>query len=73
MVTLCQISFDKGLRNGNPVISKICQVACPNELVAATGIHRSDEANKLYVCNNNEEPSGGSVTKTMDCSMILYY
>lgn len=68
MVALCQASFDTGLRNGNPVISKICQVACPAELVAATGIHRSDEKNKLFTCNNNYDPPGGSVTKTMDCS-----
>ena len=70
MIDLCKVSFTSGLRNGNPVISQICQVACPSELYTATGLRRSDEANTLYVCNNNADPPGGSVTKTMDCSKI---
>jgi hypothetical protein len=73
MIELCQISFDKGLRNGNPVITAMCQVACPSGLVAATGLHRSDEKNSLYVCNNNYETAGGVVTKTMDCGKQLFF
>lgn len=68
MITLCQLSFDRGIRNGNPTISKICQVKCPSELVQATGVRRLDESNTLYTCNNNLDPAGGSLTKTMDCS-----
>ena len=68
MVALCEISFDRGIRsNGNPVISKICQVKCPPELVEATGVRRLDEANTLYKCSNDLDPAVGSVTKTMDC------
>eukprot|EP01037_Dinobryon_pediforme_P034460 gene34460-40375_t len=56
MVDLCEFTFDKGFKgNGNPSISKICQVACPSQLVQATGIHRADEANGNYVCNGNLE------------------
>ena len=72
MVALCEISFDRGIRsNGNPVISKICQVKCPPELVEATGVRRLDEANTLYTCSNNLDPAVGSVTKTMDCGVWL--
>lgn len=72
MIDLCQISFDKGLRNSNPVITAMCQVACPSELVAATGIHRSDEKNSMYVCNKNYETAGGVITKMMDCGTCCH-
>ena len=68
MVDLCEFTFDKGFKgNGNPSISKICQVACPSQLVQATGIHRADEANGNYVCNGNLEKPGGFITSTMNC------
>ena len=79
MINLCQFSWDKGFRkppnipgqSGNPQIRRICQVACPQQLYLATGLRRVDETNKLYTCNNNLEPTGGYVTKTMDCSKSL--
>mmetsp|Transcript_1523 Transcript_1523/g.2116 ORF Transcript_1523/g.2116 Transcript_1523/m.2116 type:complete len:214 (+) Transcript_1523:516-1157(+) len=75
LINLCQFSFDKSFRltnNGNPTITSICEVACPSQLIAATGIHRSDGKNPLYICNNNLNPSGGSLTRTMDCTKPSY-
>ena len=70
MVDLCEFAFDKGFKgNGNPSISSICQVACPSQLVQATGIHRADEVNKNFVCTNNYEKAGGVITSTMNCGM----
>ena len=68
MVDLCEFTFDAGFKGkGNPSISSICQVACPSQIVQATGIHRADEANSQYFCKNNKEKSGGVITSTMNC------
>lgn len=72
MVDLCQFSFDKGFRApGNPAITSICQVACPSQLVQATGLQRSDEKNSNFVCNNNFEKPGGVITRTMNCGKYV--
>ena len=74
MRDLCKWSFEVGLRleevQTNPVITKMCQVACPNELFAATGVRRSDEKNTGYTCQTFEA-TGGLLTRMMDCGESL--
>lgn len=74
--TLCAFSFQKNIRitstngNSNPLITAMCQVACPSELYNATGLHRSDERPNLgYTCdaNSHYEATGGYLTRMMDC------
>lgn len=69
--TLCLWSFDRGFRNGNPTISKMCEVKCPSQLVAATGVHRSDEISSVYTCTTGIV-GGGSLTRMMDCAKPSY-
>lgn len=70
---LCEFSFDHGFRlKGNPPISSICQVACPPQLVQATGIHRADEQNKNYVCSG-KSLKAGQITKTMNCGNDFFF
>eukprot|EP01037_Dinobryon_pediforme_P019030 gene19030-19376_t len=68
---LCHWSFNAGLRieavQTNPVITKMCQVACPSELYLATGVRRSDEVNTGYTCKTLEA-TGGFLTRMMDCA-----
>ena len=78
MRDLCKWSFNKVFRKpgavlvSNPVISKMCEVKCPVELYTATGIHRSDEINSAYTCGTNLIPTGGVITRMMDCSKPSY-
>ena len=79
MRALCKELFVKGFRSSNysitnPTISKMCQVACPNELVQATGLRRTDEQTAVYTCSspNLMEPSGGFLSRSMDCSRPSY-
>lgn len=72
MQDLCTWSFEQGLRieavETNPVITKMCQVACPSELYLATGVRRSDEKNAGFTCKTLET-TGGFLTRMMDCGM----
>ena len=72
---LCHWSFNAGLRieavQTNPVITKMCQVACPSELYLATGVRRSDEVNTGYTCKTLEA-TGGFLTRMMDCGMHFF-
>jgi len=46
LVSLCEYSFDKGVRHeggGNPTILDLSRVACPSELVAFTQLQRADD------------------------------
>jgi len=77
MKQLCENTFVKGFRVGNsiwsnPTITSLCQVKCPDPLWQATGLRRSDEANQLYTCGATMEPSGGDLTRSMDCSKPSY-
>ena len=74
--TLCEFSFDAGFRitagsgvSTNPIIRKMCQVACPMELYTATGLRRSDEKPAVFTCGAGAqmEKSGGHLTRMMDC------
>lgn len=80
LITMCEASFDKGVRmegGGNPSIQAVSRVACPSELVNLTQILRSDEPAKdeplllqtaSHQCNAG---SGGDLawclTRMMDC------
>ena len=72
MQDLCSWSFEEGLRleelETNPVITKMCQVACPSELYLSTGVRRSDEKNTGFTCKTFER-TGGYLTRMMDCGM----
>jgi len=78
MQDLCAFSFNAGFRlttgsNSNPTIQNMCEVACPSELWQATGLHRSDETNTAYTCaSTNPIPSGGLLTRMMDCAKPSY-
>jgi len=77
MRDLCSWSFNKGLRlstgNSNPTIQKMCEVKCPSELWTATGLQRSDVTNSAYTCAaTNTIPSGGLLTRMMDCAKPSY-
>jgi len=76
LIDLCIWSFKNNIRgvgNGdtNPRIKRMCQVQCPVELYTATGLHRSDEKSTIGVdcfsSNVHLEPSGGHMTRMMDC------
>lgn len=76
LVELCIWSFKYNIRtvgagNTNPVIKKMCQVACPVELYSATGLHRSDEkaslGNDCLAPGTKLEPPEGHMTRMMDC------
>jgi hypothetical protein len=55
---MCQWSFDKNFRvANNPKITKVCNVACPEELYTLTGLHRSDEATTSFTCHHLEGSS----------------
>ena len=78
LVDLCIWSFKYNIRtvgagNTNPIIKKMCQVACPVELYSATGLHRSDEKSTLGLnCaapGTKLEPPGGHMTRMMDCGI----
>lgn len=68
---LCKWSFRKQLRT-NPIITAMCEVACPVELYTATGIRRSDEINNAYVCGTSGVAGGGILTRMMDCTKPSY-
>ena len=78
MQDLCAWSFSSGLRlttgtNSNPTIQKMCEVSCPSQLWQATGLHRSDETSTKYTCAaGNTIPSGGLLTRMMDCAKPSY-
>ena len=79
LIDLCVWSFKNKIRavgagDTNPKIQKMCQVACPVELYSATGLHRSDEKAGLgsdcLTVGTKLEPSGGHMTRMMDCGNI---
>jgi hypothetical protein len=76
MRSLCAWSFDNGIRieklQTNPVITKMCQVACPIELYSSTNLRRSDEANSGFTCKTLEK-SGGVLTRMMDCGIYFSF
>ena len=77
MRQLCRNTFAKGFRvanavRSNPVIQKMCQVMCPDPLWQATGLRRADEKTSSYTCGATLEPSGGDLTRSMDCSKPTY-
>lgn len=71
---MCLWSFEVGLRleavQTNPVITQMCNVACPAELYQATGVRRSDETNSGFTCKKLEA-GGGFLTRMMDCGSFL--
>jgi len=54
----------------------MCQIQCPVELYTATGLHRSDEKATLgsdcLSSTAHLEPSGGHMTRMMDCAKPSY-
>ena len=75
--SLCNWTFANGFRPpmlAGPRITKLCQVTCPTELWQATGLHRADDQNIGYTCNNTAYslPTGGNVTRMMDCTSPSY-
>ena len=77
MQELCYKSFAAGLRLtdynfSNPVITKMCNVQCPAELWKATGLHRNDEIVQQFTCSANQEPSGGLLSRGMNCAKPSY-
>lgn len=72
--TMCEWSFQAKIRltgssTSNPIIKKLCYVACPLELYQATGLRRSDESNSAFTCLTQLK-AGGSLTRMMDCGIV---
>ena len=62
---MCHRSFQHGFRvdtGANPAITAVSRTPCPDELVALTGVRRSDDDEAEVV------PAGGVLTRMMDCA-----
>lgn len=74
---LCRSTFLSKFRLPNasdsqPHILNMCQVACPSQLWQATGLHRADEGTNSFKCGAKVEPSGGLLSRSMDCAKPTY-
>lgn len=61
--------------SGNPKITAMCQVKCPQELWQATGLRRLDEAaiNPTYSCAGQKIMTGGTLPLHLPYLPSLYF
>eukprot|EP01038_Epipyxis_sp_PR26KG_P006407 gene6407-8818_t len=73
---LCSWSFTQNLQvvgSAKPIITKMCQVACPTQLTDLTGFQRSDEPTTSYICTDDiVQGLGGSLSGYLNCAKPQY-